>query len=527
MLLKQYERAHLNFEQALDKLDNTHLTVLEALCKRISKDREHLINKFIDYCHQYEQVLIQDQIDATDPNFKDVLEPLTLEDIVSLVGSKDINARSMGAMIFVDYALSRSDATFIEELVQSGGIDDILRSIQWNGDERHLIEELKFFATKALADLCWAPNHFPLRLHIVENENVPVENLIDRLIEQISNSSDSDLIGVSVSALALLGRGGISGIDHMICIDRIGLRAFTPLLQKCSHNPRDKNCLYVCQALAWLSSSDADIKLEMIKNKVMLESLIRLIKQQWDTNVLSLSLIILGNICQNPEIWGKPSLYDEMSQIVGDLTDGNYGVLMIDYLVNYLTNENLEIQYNAIVTLTQMLGFRHARHRFDQLGGEMVLFDLVSVPYAAIREQASKSIRFYRTLQDYGDRMGDILLPKFRLNHTQQQQLQNHQSQSPPQSQQQSTPPRPKKKKKEASIDDLLATLQTKKKKKKKVKQKKTQDVIVQTPPSPPSPPSPPPQPDHINENTDMYRVFINEFEKGMTNLANHLSWGE
>lgn len=433
MLSKQYKQAQTNFVQGIDRLNTTEdqeLNILRTLSSRIVElveqqyDVVKLIEKFNNYCTQYERVIVQDELSIVqdDERMKnlDLCETLTIEDIVSLAASKDVNARTMGAVIFVDYALSRSDATFISEMIASGGIEAILESIQSEGND-HLIEELKFFATKALSDLCWAPNHFEIRSFIVQNEAIPFENIIDRLIQQLT-SQDNELVCVTVSALALLGRGGISDIDYMICIEHGAIDALVPLLSKYSHQPRDKNCIYIVQALAWLSSSDTDIKIEMMKNQVMIESLARLIKQNFDATVKNLSIIILGNICQNPEIWGRPQVYDTLTQIVKTLTNSPY--MIVDLLVDLFSNQNLEIQYNAIVTLTQTLGFKAARERFDFLGGEMILFDLVSASHSIIRDQASKSIRFYRTLQDYGDRMGDILLPKFRLNHSQQQQQQ-------------------------------------------------------------------------------------------------------
>jgi hypothetical protein len=530
-LSKQHKEIQTNLGEVATKLQEKNLNALLALSVRIAEHpNEKLIEKFTEFCLEYERVLIQNKVDATDQDAKlksmDLLEPLTLEDICALLGSKDINARSMGAMIFVDYALSRSDALFIEELVTCGAIENLLLSIQHqptNEKDRHLIDELKFFATKSIADLCWAPNHFKLRQHIVDNKQVPIATVIDRLIEQIG-TNDPDLVGVSVTTLALLGRGGISGVDHLICIERNGLKAFTILAQKIASNPRDKNAIYVSQALAWLSSSDTDIKLEMIRNKSLLAALVQLCYQR-DITIKCLAMITLGNICQNPEIWGRPALYSEMSVIVDDLVH-NHNV--VDLLAETVVDDNLELQYNSIVTLTQLLGFQHARTRFDILGGEMLLFDIMVNPqYSAIKDQASKSIRFYRTLQDYGDRMGDILLPKFRLNHSQQQQRLVSPSPQPPQ------PTiiddiEDQKKKTNESFDDLMASLEQESPKKKKKEKKKKKKRVTERDVSPIVTPSVTPSyPEKKDSTPDMYRLFINEFSKGMTELATQLCWGD
>lgn len=78
------------------------------------------------------------------------------------------------------------------------------------------------------------------------------------------------------------------------------------------------------------------------------------------------------------------------------------------------TSEAVELQYNSLVTLTQLIGFKHVRAKLDRLGGEKIFHPMLTSEYAGLREIASKAVRFYRTLQDYGDRIGDILIPKFR-----------------------------------------------------------------------------------------------------------------
>lgn len=139
-------------------------------------------------------------------------------------------------------------------MINCGGIKAISESLKMNDPE------LTFYATKAVSDLSWIPN-LELRWEMVN------AGVIESLVKQLS-SNDPDLIGVTVSALALLGRGG-TGIDKTI-MECGGIEKLVPLLLKC--NAKDKNSGYIAQAFTWLSG-DVENKEAIIQQKGAVEAL--------------------------------------------------------------------------------------------------------------------------------------------------------------------------------------------------------------------------------------------------------------
>jgi hypothetical protein len=407
----------------LCELSERILTISEIQEKKRSESKREefqtLVQKLCMYCEEYEKMIVHFELELIELHHGELLQtinldmPLSIEDIVTLAQSQDINARSMGAVLLSDKFDELSQTTntddqsiLIKSLDESRCIEAIIDSIMnWKDTE------LRFFATKALSDLGWSATT-ELRWRII-NSKVLIE-----LISQL-RSEDPDLIGVSVSAIALLGRGG-TGIDRIIR-EQGGLDALSSLLANCTEN--DKNLGYIMQAFTWLSG-DIDNKIYIAHDKYTIPIMYNIAKSNKNSVARKFSIVALGNILQNPEIWGRPENYENINTIVKKLVeDGIIDVLMKyamieSYNDDYSTVsiETMELQVNSLNTLTHLLGFKIVRDKLESMGGERLFYDLLYTSTSSVLSDIlSKAIRFYRTLQDYGDHMADVLLPRYRL----------------------------------------------------------------------------------------------------------------
>lgn len=155
------------------------------------------------------------------------------------------------------------------------------------------------------------------------------------------------------------------------------------------------------------------------------------------------AIVLIGNIYQNPDVWGRPHLYDRVANHIDFLVKkGLMTVIYRNLLLPKTTFQSakssssstrgtlvewqLELQFNSLVTLTHLIGFNLVAQFVEKAGGEETIFHpLLSSQYSGMRDYAIKAIRFYRTLQNNGDHMGDMLMihRSSRLFPQQEQQL--------------------------------------------------------------------------------------------------------
>ena len=391
---------------------------------------------------------------------------LNILDIYCLASSPtDINCRSMGAVLLVDYIASavnecsramsedfdkidiqnkKENKSVLEEIFKEeeerslilNGIDSILDSLCLWDDQ-----ELKLFSTRAVTDLCSVDTDCSLRRRIVQYEDgdalrqiIQQLSLIDYIILDIGECDHQlcDLLDASVSALASIARGGSSDISRTI-YEMNGLVALSPILLQVSRSLAVQRmpvvkAVYIAQCYAYLSVENFDVKEAIVSDEKTLIALYKLSHQIIDVEAKNFAIITIGNSCQNPECWGKPLLLKQISEQVNNtLISKGYLELLLD-IIKKVPNPNspfgkpgidmslIELQYNSINTMTGLLGFESGRKRFEKNKGEEILTDIIfNSKFEALRDVSAKARTFYITLNDYGDNISEFVFTKFKI----------------------------------------------------------------------------------------------------------------
>lgn len=485
----------------------------DQITPQMLKTRDEYSAKVCMYCEEYEQMIIQWEVEwiaihhAEYLNTVNIDTPLSIVDIVKLASSTDINARSMGVVLMggkfdgTSYGSSAnsdvldSEQEMIDLFVESGAltaISDSLRLPQYNTDS-----ELRFFATKTLADICWAGN-IDTRWQIVHEGFIPIlceqmqshhhhhrhASIMNNVGDNSGSSSggagndqgmmseineSDDLVGITATTLGLLGRGG-SGIDKVMREHG----AIDAILKAC-HTMKPPNSDYCIQAISRLSG-DTETKVLIICDRIFMSLVVQLVKDGLTSYATRLSttksaLIILGNVCQNPEVWGYPHLYNQVEQTIRDFPE--LFSCLFEYVIGLRRHNNIppsqaaatsnhsgnnqnkknskgnnnnskdsrirgiggdinkredrtedddedpdifQLRMYAINAITQLLGFKVIREGVESCGGEQVFYDILSSCHNSTLSQAiTQAIRYYITLQHYGDHMKSALVPQYRL----------------------------------------------------------------------------------------------------------------
>lgn len=132
------------------------------------------------------------------------------------------------------------------EYVKNDGLKNLVNSLKIND------QEFQYFTIKAIGDLCWLSD-VEIRWKFVEL------GCIESLIKLL-DSDDTDIIGVSLTTLSLIGRGG-SGIDKIIR-EKGGIEKLLQLLEK---TPLDAPIIpYLTQTLSWLTNE--------VENKILISN---------------------------------------------------------------------------------------------------------------------------------------------------------------------------------------------------------------------------------------------------------------
>ncbi|KAL0478512.1 hypothetical protein AKO1_008190 [Acrasis kona] len=531
ILVNRFKEAYENYTSASKPDDKVLQALLLLSTKLLESSKEHtetlLTDKLIELSLEYEKQMIKDALSAgvkqKEQSIHAILEdldPLPLDDVVSLVGSSDISARSLGITIFIDYALQQNQVKNVEEIMSCGGLESILQSLIIHIDgpndcDIKLINELQFFATKAICDLC---SHRSLNAadRIIKNETVPFDQVLDKLSTQIqSHAIDFELSVASISALSYM-IGSAGGSHSNIIFDSINMDSIMTMLQS-SHSQLDKNCEYITQALyQFANCASPHIKFQFVRNESFVHIMMELSNQSKCMPIKFFAISIIGKICQNPELWGHPEWYQEMSRII-DVTICNrfhFVKNLLSCITTHLKNDrNLAII--CVYTLTQLFGFNVARNQFERFGGEDLFCELEQDGLFS----AFRGNRYYKMMIEYGDCIGRVLsdcqyliLQDKPFNRV--ESLRKHLEEF--------------RDLEDSKKMDVVVVADTEKKKKKKRKRKKKieknvdgdeeDEILV------------------IEEKReeekqelirDPYRLFVTEFERGIFELAKTVGWGE
>ena len=308
------------------------------------------------YCDYYEKSIVEHERKKCAENFskkKEVSEEsaddtlfmgdendfgLNILDIYCLASSPtDINCRSMGAVLLVDYIASavndynhvmfeyfekidlknkKENKSVLEEIFEEeeerslilNGIDSILDSLCLWDDQ-----ELKLFSTRAVTDLCNVDNDCSIRRRIVQYEDgdalrqiIQQLSLIDYIIPDMGENDTQlcELLEASVCALAAIARGGTSDLSITI-YEMNGLIALSPILLQVSKSlatqrPPIIKAVFIAQCYAYLSVENFDIKEAIVSDEKVLLALYKLSLQNIDMEAKNFAIITVGNSCQNP-----------------------------------------------------------------------------------------------------------------------------------------------------------------------------------------------------------------------------------
>lgn len=155
----------------------------------------------------------------------------------------------------VDYVQKLPEDNSID-VIKNQGLKHIVDSLKINDSE------LVYFTIKAIGDLCW--------LSDVEIRWKFVELGCLELLINLLDSDDIDIVGVSITTLSLIGRGG-SGIDKVIR-EKNGIEKLIRLFEKFPLN--SPIIPYLIQALNWLTN-EVQNKIIVSQSPLVIESLFK------------------------------------------------------------------------------------------------------------------------------------------------------------------------------------------------------------------------------------------------------------
>ncbi|KAF0984067.1 hypothetical protein FDP41_007982 [Naegleria fowleri] len=476
--MRKYKEAYMNFTALLEQ-SNMERTKSSHKCdidfELLYERKEDVFDSLrtlhgLSY-HIYEMSKKQNK----NKNDLDVLDQSVINIYIYCLASSptDINCRSMGAVLLVDYIASavndynhvmfeyfekidlknkKENKSVLEEIFEEeeerslilNGIDSILDSLCLWDDQ-----ELKLFSTRAVTDLCNVDNDCSIRRRIVQYEDgdalrqiIQQLSLIDYIIPDMGENDTQlcELLEASVCALAAIARGGTSDLSRTI-YEMNGLIALSPILLQVSKSlatqrPPIIKAVFIAQCYAYLSVENFDIKEAIVSDEKVLLALYKLSLQNIDMEAKNFAIITVGNSCQNPECWGKPLLLKQISEQVNNtLISKGYLELLVEIIKkkpsatttstaagnskkksSNIDASLIELQYNAINTMTGLLGFESGRKRFKKNHGEEILTNIIlESKFEALREVSSKARTFYITLNDYGDNISEYVFTKFKF----------------------------------------------------------------------------------------------------------------
>ena len=321
---------------------------------------EQSVMNMCKYCDYYENSIVEherkrwcsdvflmdtDSSETVTPSEPIPIDPEDLEndfvlnilDVYCLASSPtDINCRTMGAVLLVDYIASAyNDYTTTEEKFDKIDIQDkrenksALEEIFAEEEERSLVlngidsildslclwddQELKLFSTRAVTDLCSVDTDCSLRRRIVQYEDgdalrqiIQQLSLIDYIIPDIGEKDDQlcELLEASVSALACIARGGSSEISRTI-FEMNGLTALSPIILQVSRSLATQKrpvikAIHIAECYAYLTVENFDIKEAIVSDEKILLALYKLSLQMIDLDAKNFAIVTIGNCCQNP-----------------------------------------------------------------------------------------------------------------------------------------------------------------------------------------------------------------------------------